>query len=96
MMFIRSPVPDVVEADLEQALILSPAQNRRLQVRLKDLWKERENVKFHAVILAETPRLRNPQARLPPSLRDRSPPKWFFIRPPVPLLLSLTFIFSKW
>lgn len=53
MVFIQRPIADIMKANIQVTLFLSPFQDAGVEVGIKNLGEERKDVKSHAVILAE-------------------------------------------
>ncbi len=58
MMFIRCPIPDIMQIHPEVPHLLGAVKNAGIQVRGENFWKESKNVKLHVPILAERELLR--------------------------------------
>jgi hypothetical protein len=52
MVAIGRPIANIMQMYIKQAAFTSSLQDACVQVRRKNIWKERENIKTHNLILA--------------------------------------------
>ena len=51
MVFIGSPIADVVQMNVDQSVLDGTLQDADLKIRLKNGWEESEDIKTHKCIL---------------------------------------------